>query len=160
MRNISELEFENKYYLYKSTIYSIAFSYVHNTIDADDIVQDVFMKYLNSSEQFKDLNNEKYWLIRVTINTCKTFVKRTWKQRVTLDEEQIIRTPDEQNTNNSLFEIVYNLPQIYKEVIILHYYENLSIDDISKTLKISISAVKKRLERARNIIKEKESNNE
>ena len=156
MRNISELEFENKYYLYKNTIYSIAFSYVHNTTDADDIVQDVFMKYLNS----KDLNNEKYWLIRVTINTCKTFVKRTWKQRVTLDEEQIIRTPDEQNTNNGLFEIVYNLPQIYKEVIILHYYENLSIDDISKTLKISISAVKKRLERARNIIKEKENNNE
>lgn len=160
MRNISEQDFNDKYYLYKNTIYSIAFSYVHNTVDADDVVQDVFMKYLNSNEQFKDNDNEKYWLIRVTINTCKSFIKKAWKQKVNLDDDQIIHTPDKQNTDISLFEIVYNLPQIYKEVIILYYYENLSIIDISKTLKISISAVKKRLERARNIIKEKERNNE
>lgn len=160
MRNISEQDFNDKYFLYKNTIYSIAFSYVHNTVDADDVVQDVFMKYLNSNEQFKDNDNEKYWLIRVTINTCKSFIKKAWKQKVNLDDDQIIHTPDKQNTDISLFEIVYNLPQIYKEVIILYYYENLSIIDISKTLKISISAVKKRLERARNIIKEKEKNNE
>lgn len=160
MRNISEQDFNDKYFLYKNTIYSIAFSYVHNTVDADDVVQDVFMKYLNSNEQFKDNDNEKYWLIRVTINTCKSFIKKAWKQKVNLDDDQIIHTPDKQNTDISLFEIVYNLPQIYKEVIILYYYENLSIIDISKTLKISISAVKKRLERARNIIKEKERNNE
>lgn len=160
MRNISEQDFNDKYYLYKNTIYSIAFSYVHNTVDADDVVQDVFMKYLNSNEPFKDNDNEKYWLIRVTINTCKSFIKKAWKQKVNLDDDQIIHTPDKQNTDISLFEIVYNLPQIYKEVIILYYYENLSIIDISKTLKISISAVKKRLERARNIIKEKERNNE
>ena len=49
MRNISENEFNDKYYLYKNTIYGIAFSYVHNVVDADDIVQDVFMKYLNST---------------------------------------------------------------------------------------------------------------
>ena len=160
MRNISEQDFNDKYYLYKNTIYSIAFSYVHNTVDADDVVQDVFMKYLNSNEQFKDNDNEKYWLVRVTINTCKSFIKKAWKQKVNLDDDQIIHTPYKQNTDISLFEIVYNLPQIYKEVIILYYYENLSIIDISKTLKISISAVKKRLERARNIIKEKERNNE
>ena len=59
-----------------------------------------------------------------------------------------------------MFEKVYKLPHIYKEVIILYYYEDLSINDISKALKLSISAVKKRLERARNILKEKETNNE
>lgn len=160
MRNISENEFNDKYYLYKNTIYGIAFSYVHNVVDADDIVQDVFMKYLNSNDVFKTLDNEKYWLIRVTINTCKSYVKRMWKQKVDLDDEQISKTPSQSKEDNSLFEKVYKLPHIYKEVIVLYYYEDLSINDISKTLKISISAVEKRLERARNILKEKETNNE
>lgn len=155
MRNISEQEFNDKYYLYKNTIYSIAFSYVHNVVDADDIVQDVFLKYLNSNDYFKTPDNEKYWLIRVTINTCKSYVKRAWKQRVDLDDDQVNRTSSELKKENSLFEQVYNLPHIYKEIIVLYYYEELSIKDISNTLKISISAVKKRLERARNILKEK-----
>lgn len=155
MRNISEQEFNDKYYLYKNTIYSIAFSYVHNVIDADDIVQDVFLKYLNSNDSFKTPDNEKYWLIRVTINTCKSYVKRAWKQKVDLDDDQVNRTSSELKKEDSLFEQVYNLPHIYKEIIVLYYYEELSIKDISNTLKISISAVKKRLERARNILKEK-----
>lgn len=155
MRNISEQEFNDKYYLYKNTIYSIAFSYVHNVVDADDIVQDVFLKYLNSNDSFKTPDNEKYWLIRVTINTCKSYVKRAWKQRVDLDDDQVNRTSSEFKKEDSLFEQVYNLPHIYKEIIVLYYYEELSIKDISNTLKISISAVKKRLERARNILKEK-----
>ena len=155
MRNISEQEFNDKYYLYKNTIYSIAFSYVHNVVDADDIVQDVFLKYLNSNYYFKTPDNEKYWLIRVTINTCKSYVKRAWKQKVDLDDDQVNRTSSELKKEDSLFEQVYNLPHIYKEIIVLYYYEELSIKDISNTLKISISAVKKRLERARNILKEK-----
>ena len=155
MRNISEQEFNDKYYLYKNTIYSIAFSYVHNVIDADDIVQDVFLKYLNSNDSFKTPDNEKYWLIRVTINTCKSYVKRAWKQKVDLDDDKVNRTSSELKKEDSLFEQVYNLPHIYKEIIVLYYYEELSIKDISNTLKISISAVKKRLERARNILKEK-----
>jgi len=157
MRNISEQEFNDKYYLYKNTIYGIAFSYVHNVVDADDIVQDVFLKYLNSNEIFKTLDNEKYWLIRVTINTCKSFVKRAWKQRVELDDDQIYKAPSDKKIEDSLFEKVYNLPHIYKEIIILYYYEELTIKDISRSLRISISAVKKRLERARNILKEKEN---
>ena len=155
MRNISEQEFNDKYYLYKNTIYSIAFSYVHNVVDADDIVQDVFLKYLNSNDSFKTPDNEKYWLIRVTINTCKSYVKRAWKQKVDLDDDQVNRTSSELKKEDSLFEQVYNLPHIYKEIIVLYYYEELSVKDISNTLKISISAVKKRLERARNILKEK-----
>ena len=160
MRNISEQEFSEKYYLYKNTIYSIAFSYVHNVVDADDIVQDVFMKYLQSNTSFQTLDNEKYWLIRVTINTSKSFIKKAWKQKVSLNDEIIDKTPQEEKRDDSMFEKVYKLPHIYKEVIILHYYEELSINDISKALKLSISAVKKRLERARNILKEKETNNE
>ena len=154
MRNISNEQFNEKYYLYKDMIYSIAYTYMKNVTDSDDIVQEVFLKYLNTNEHFKTLDNEKYWLIRVTINTCKTFLTKAWKQKVELDDSKIDVT-QAKDENLFLFDIVYSLPHKYKEVIVLKYYEDLSIKDISKSLKISDSAVKKRLERARNIIKEK-----
>ncbi len=158
MRNISNDEFNEKYYLYKETIYGIAYTYMKNVNDSDDIVQDVFMKYLNSNEKFKTLDNEKFWLIRVTINTCKSYLKKSWKQRVELDESKI-DIVSKKEENSYLFDIVYSLPHKYKEIIVLKYYEDFSINEIAKILNISISAVKKRLERARNMIKEKEKNN-
>lgn len=161
MRKISNEEFNVKYHMHKNTIYSIAYTYVHNVHDADDITQEVFMKYLNSSDTFQTLDNEKYWLIRVTINTAKSFLKKAWKNKVSLDDELINRvgSPDKKESNNEMFEIVYSLPQKYKEVIVLYYYEDLKINEIAKTLKISESNVKKRLERGRNLIKEKETKN-
>lgn len=158
MRNISNDEFNEKYYLYKETIYGIAYTYMKNVNDSDDIVQDVFMKYLNSNEKFNTLDNEKFWLIRVTINTCKSFLKKSWKQKVELDESKI-DIVSKKEENSYLFDIVYSLPHKYKEIIVLKYYEDFSINEIAKILNISISAVKKRLERARNMIKEKEKNN-
>lgn len=161
MRKISNEEFNVKYHMHKNTIYSIAYTYVHNVHDADDITSEVFMKYLNSSDTFQTLDNEKYWLIRVTINTAKSFLKKAWKNKVSLDDELINRvgSPDKKENNNEMFEIVYSLPQKYKEVIVLYYYEDLKINEIAKTLKISESNVKKRLERGRNLIKEKETKN-
>ena len=160
MRKLSEQEFNKKYQMYKNMIYNIAYTYARNVADADDITQDVFMKYLNSDEVFQTLDNEKFWLIRVTINTCKSYLKKYWKKNVYLDDDYINRLPsDRENsndkTNDDIFEYVFTLPQKYKTVIILFYYENLSINDISKTLKITESNVKKRLERARNILREK-----
>lgn len=164
MRNLSNEEFEVKYYQYKQMIYNISYTYVKNSEDADDITQDVFMKYLNSNEVFETDDNEKYWLIRVTINTSKTFVTSSWKKRVSFDEDLIERTKDTSSTDNieektkqsELFNQVCKLAPKYKEVIVLFYYENMSIHDISKSLLISENAVKKRLERARNMLREKE----
>jgi len=166
MRKISNEQFNEKYHLYKNTIYSIAYTYVHNTSDADDIVQDVFLKYLNSEVVFQTLDNERYWLIRVTINTSKNYLKKTWRKKVDLDDERVNRAPSYEkkfnesfNNEEKIFEIVYNLPQKYKEVIVLFYYEDLSINEIANTLNLSVSNVKKRLERGRNVIREKEIKN-
>lgn len=160
MRNISNEQFNEKYILHKPMIYRIAYSYVHSKVDAEDIIQDVFIKYLESDQEFQTLDNEKYWLIRVTINTSLSFLRKTWNQRVFLDDEMINRTMDsspDNNDNNNMFEIIYQLPHKYKEVIILYYYEDLSINEISNILNITTSNVKKRLERARNMIKKKET---
>ena len=106
----------------------------------------------------KNLNEEKYWLIRVTINECKDLLKRKSKTTV-LDEKTIdyLSQKKESNIFNSklieLSEKVNKLPQKYRVVIILFYYDSLSIKEIVEILNISESAVKKRLERGRKILK-------
>lgn len=153
MRNISEREFNTKYKLYKDTIYNIAYTYFKNVSDSEDIVQEVFIKYLNSDKVFKNLDNEKYFLIRVTINECKNMLKSSWKKKVKVDEESILNISDD-TEKEKYFKVVSSLQEKYKEVIILYYYENLTINDIAQILKISSSNVKKRLERGRLKIKE------
>lgn len=157
MRTLTEQEFEQKYYEYKKMLYNIAYSYVHNQMDADDVIQDVFIKYLKSSEKFQTVENEKYWLIKVTINTCKSYLKQTRFKYIELNEDIVNKTCDVKlEEEQKYFLIITSLPHKYQEVIILYYYEDLKINEISTILKISVSAVKKRLERARNMIKNKE----
>lgn len=154
MRAITEQEFDIKYNMYKDMIFNIALNYSHNRDDSEDILQDVFMKYLNSNEEFITLDNEKYWLIRVTINTSITFIKSKWKSSVTLDNEYISSVKDEDNSDKlRMRQIISSLKDKYKEVIILYYYQNYNTKEIAEILKISQDSVKKRLERARDLIK-------
>ena len=160
MRNLSEVEFDVKYNAYKDTVYNVAYTYVHNRSDALDISQDVFIKYLKSDEVFNDDNHEKYWLIRVTINTSKNYVTSSWKKKVVLDSEYIDRTSqsDENEEKINYFEVIMRLPSKYKDVISLYYYEDLKVEEIADILKETPSCVRKRLERGREKIKKEIEN--
>ena len=160
MRNLSEEEFDVKYNAYKDTVYNVAYTYVHNRSDALDISQDVFIKYLNSDEVFNDDNHEKYWLIRVTINTSKNYVTSSWKKKVVLDSDYIDRTSqsDENEEKINYFEVIMRLPSKYKDVITLYYYEDLKVEEIADILKETPSCVRKRLERGREKIKKEIEN--
>ena len=155
MRSISDKDFEEIYYKHKQTLYNISYSYLKNVSDGDDIVQDVFMKYLNTNNDFKSDDDLKYWLIRVCINACINEVKSTYKKKVTLDNDISSNNDLNKNEDKEIFSYVYDLPLQYKDVIVLYYYESYSTDEISKILKISQANVKKRLERGRNILKTK-----
>lgn len=146
---MTELEFEEKYKLYNKLLFSIIYGYTLNDEDSKDILQDVFIKYINLDKNFKDLDSEKYYLIRMTINMCKNHYNK-YKNIEYLDND----ISDDRNNNLVLKHIIYNLPQKYKEVIILFYYDSYDMKSISNILKISIDSVKKRLERAKNKIKE------
>ena len=146
---MTEKEFESKYYMYNKMIYSIIYGYTLNKEDSDDLLQDVFIKFLNLNKKFNDLDHEKHYLIRITINICKDYYKRN-KNKVSLEYDPL----DDKSDNRILKIIIRNLPDKYKKVIILYYYDSFDIKTISSILKISVDAVKKRLERARNMIKE------
>lgn len=84
---LSEQEFRVKYDLYAQMLMNISFGYTKNKLDSEDIIQNVFIKYLNVKQDFKSLEEEKYWLIRVCINECKNYLKSSYHHKVVLSED-------------------------------------------------------------------------
>ncbi len=154
-KRVLEQEFEQKFELYGKMLYKIAFLYLGNSTDAEDVLQDVFVKYLNKKIQFKDEQHEKAWFIRVTQNNCKDLLKRSEHKNSSLDsvslkEEQFFKNDE---TKIDVYKKLLMLEPKYKSVIVLYYYQDFTVAEISKALKISESAVKMRLKRGREILK-------
>ncbi len=161
MRDVSEKDFKIKYDLYKDTIYRIAYTYVHNHQDSEDVLQEVFIKYLNSNDLFESLDNEKYWLIRVTTNICKNKVTSFWNKKIIINENVIDVAQNKDETEKArIYSILTNLPNKYKEPLVLYYYEDFKIEEIAKILKKTTCCIKKRLERGRQMIKKEIEVNE
>lgn len=153
---ISEKQFDYVYNEYAKELYNIAYGYTRNRDDSIDIMQNAYVVLLESNKKFESNEHIKYFLIRVTINESLDLLKSASKKRVIKNNDVVVNFPEtkKEELPYDLSEIVNTLPEKYKTIIILHYYDDMKIKDISNVLKISEPAVKKRLERARNLIKE------
>lgn len=141
----------DKYDQYKTILFRLAFSYLGNKHDCEDILQEVFIKLCYSAPVFPCNEDEKRWLIRVTINQCKDHLKSFWQRnRVSLEDIEDYATVMEDRED--LLNII-NLPPKYKVVLHLYYYEGYNIAEISNILKLSESAIKMRLKRGREFLK-------
>ncbi len=139
---------------YKDTVFRVALNYLGNTYDADDIVQNVFLKLYTKNKHFENKDHARYWLIRVTVNACKDLLKSSWKSKnVFLDEVELPVTFEEPEQED-LYKVVMALPEKYRTVLYLFYYEEFSIREIARLLKMNGSSVTTRLSRARNKLKE------
>jgi RNA polymerase sigma-70 factor (ECF subfamily) len=135
---------------YSDTIYKIAFSYTKDKTVAEDILQDVYLKYMTDSTYFQDEEHKKAWLIRVTINECKKFFRSVWnKRRIPLEDIYSFQKPE----RHAVFYAVLDLPVKYRIMIHLYYYEELSVKEISRILKINENTVMSRLYRGRQLLK-------
>ncbi len=147
---IDEAKFIQYVTAFQPSVFRVAYSYVKNTYDAEDITQEAFLKLYNSRESFEDDNNVKAWLIRVTSNAAKNHLSSAWvKRKAALNENIILK--DE--SDYELLEALNRLNRNYRVAIYLHYYEGYSISEISGMLGISESNVKARLKRGRDKLK-------
>jgi RNA polymerase sigma-70 factor (ECF subfamily) len=137
--------------VYSNMVYRQAFSYTRNKTDADDIYQEVFLRYIKKKPQFESEKHREAWLIRVTINCCKKMRVSAWKNKIVPLEDNIIFESEEEN---SLHYELMKLPVKYRTVIHLFYYENFSAEEIGSILKQKPSAVRMQLTRARRRLKE------
>ena len=117
---------------YSNMVFRLAFARTKNNHDANDIMQEVFLRYMKNKKEFKDEEHKKAWLIKTTINCSKTLLTSAWFRKTT-----------------SL-----KLSKKYRTVIHLFYYEDMSIAEISSLLNVKESTIKSQLNRARNKLKE------
>ena len=143
---------------YSDMIYRVAFSRTQNVSDAQDITQDVFLKYLKytkAGNTFRDEEHRKAWLLKVAVNTGNTFVTTAWfRHRASLEEVGEVAAESKED-KSEVYEAVMDIPEKYRVVIHLFYYEELSIKEICSILNMSETAVKSRLHRARELLREK-----
>ena len=150
MKGGQEMYIENdtasKIDMYTEVLYRIAFTYLGNRSDAEDIVQETFLKYCKKKPKFDSDEHEKAWLIRVTINLCKDYLKSFWHKNTTELTEDVI-VPHEENMQ--IWESVKRLAPKYRIVIELYYREGYSIKEIASILKKNPSTIGNQLSRAK-----------
>lgn len=146
-------EFEIAYGLYADMLYRLAFSYMKNKEDAEDVVQEVFTKYFCGLHLPMKGEQEKAWFLRVAINQCHdTLRKKGYRMHASIDE--VAETAAEESDTGHLKDALQKLAEKYRGVVILHYLEGYSVEEIAKILQLSTSAVKMRLKRGREFLKE------
>ncbi len=133
---------------YSNSLLKTAFAILKSTADAEDAVQDVFLKLISKQPKFNNSEHEKAWLLRVTINTSKNMLKSSSRNNVPITDEMPFF-----DEGSELLTVVMSLPERYRTVIHLYYYEGYSIKEIAAILKLPKATVGTRLARARNLLK-------
>lgn len=139
---------------YSSMVYRLAFARTGTRHDADDVYEEVFLRYLKKRPVFESAEHEKAWFIRVTINCSNTLLTSAWrKHRAELSEELFAEIPFEQKEHQDLYRELQQLPPKYRSVIHLFYYEEMSVEEIGKALNRKPSTVRTQLTRAREMLR-------
>lgn len=144
---------EDAFQQYGDRVFSAAFSICQNKEDADDAVQDTFLTYYTRKKDYIDETHLKAWLLRVAINRAKDITGAFWRRNRVSWEDYMDELEFEEPEDRELFEAVMRLPEKYRIVIHLFYYEEYTIDEISATLRSRPGTVKSQLSRGRKLLK-------
>lgn len=151
----SEQEVNRAIEKYSNTIRRLCMVHLKNHADTEDIFQTVFLKYVLSSVSFENDEHEKAWFIRVTINACKDLLKNFFRSR-TIPLDEVIEQPAEMPPDyQDVLEAVFSLPQKYRDVVYLHYYEDYTAPQISRILGKNVNTIYTLLTRSKQLLREK-----
>ncbi len=137
---------------YFSMVYKLALNQTKSKESSDDVVQEVFLRYIQKDIDFKSEEHIKAWLIRVTINCSKNVFADSWFKKTEGFTQDI---PFEHEEKSDVYYATLELPQKYRSVIHLFYYEDMSISEISLCLGQKENTVKSLLHRARAMLRDK-----
>lgn len=136
---------------YADMVYRLDFARTKSRYDADDILQEVFLRYIRSAPDFQEEEHCRAWLIRTTVNCSKTLLMSAWfRKTVPLDDTLVA----EMRETGEVYDAVLRLPKAYRTVVHLYYYEGYSVAEIGGLLGCKEATVKTRLHRARNLLRD------
>ena len=120
--------------------------------DAEDAVQETLLTYMQKAPGFRDAEHKKAWLITVATNRCKDMLR--FRSRHTMMELECLNEFTEEASDSGILEALMTLPEKFRLVLVLHYVEGYRVEDIAKMIGKSASAVKMRLQKGRNLLRE------
>lgn len=136
---------------YGDMLLRLAYSYMKNMHDAEDILQDVFIQLMKNIGIFESREHKKSWLICVTRNLCRNKLKSSWFKK----RDELVELPYYDNyKNDDVLDAVMKLPVKYREVIHLFYYEDYTTAKIAEIIDKKESTVRSLLHRGRSILKD------
>ena len=138
---------------YGDRVFAAAFQICGNRADADDVVQDTFVKYYTLDREYESEAHLKAWLLRVAINRAKDIAGSFWRRNTVSWEEYMEELDFAAPEDSRLFQAVMELPRKYRVPIHLYYYEEYSVEEIAKLLGSRPGTVKSQLSRGRKLLK-------
>lgn len=137
---------------YGDTLYRICLLMLKNHADAEDAVQETFIKYMQKDPVFTSSEHKKAWLITVSANKCRDMLRK--RGRTADESEEILKNIAVDKESSGILEALFELPEKFRIVMTLHYVEEYKVNEIAKIIGKSSSAVKMRLQKGRALLKE------
>lgn len=137
---------------YSDMILRLSYSYLGSTADAEDICQTVLLRLMTKAPDFSNLDHERAWIIRTTVNACRDLLKSS-ARRTTVSLEAAGEPEAPTMPDGTVADAVARLPRDQRMAIHLHYFEGLPIAQIARITKASEAAITKRLSRARQTLR-------
>ncbi len=134
-------------------LYRLSFAYLRNKDDVEDAIHDAFVKLLKNKVLFKNVEHEKAWFIVVMTNICKNKLKSFWKNNVELQDTEENFNPSFLQIDETMYSVM-KLPNKYKTVVYLYYYEGYTTSQIAKILSKPSSTIRNYLSEARSLLKD------
>ena len=138
---------------YGDMLYRICLLSLGNTADAEDAVQETFIKYVQKSPDFSSGEHEKAWLITVATNKCRDMLR--YRTRHKTESEELLLGYAIEKEDSGILDALMELPEKYKTPLMLFYIEGYKVDETADIMGISLSAAKMRLSRGRKLLEEK-----
>jgi RNA polymerase sigma-70 factor (ECF subfamily) len=148
-------EIAESYKRHVKTVYRVCYTFLKNPADTEDAVSDTFIKMIKNAKVFESEEHEKAWLIRTAANVCKDFLKHWSRRNVDITDYSGTLRVENAFETDSLLETVYALPDKYKAVIHLYYYEGYTSVQIADALHKPQSTVRNYLHEARTLMRER-----
>lgn len=149
---------DDLFHTYADMVYRLAFLRTRSSADAEDVLQEVFVRCLRSRPRWTDAEHQKAWFIRVTLNCTKSLVTSAWRRHTASlesappDDDALLT---EMREETAVYGAVLELPEQYRTVIHLHYYEGYGLREIAALTGSTEAAVKSRLFCARELLRQR-----
>ena len=150
----TDKEIAEIYTRHSKTVYRVCFAYMKNPADTEDAVQDTFVRLIKAGPKFESEEHEKAWIIRTATNVCKNVLRHWWRRRENIEDFHNLESQEKIDTDDT-FRVVMELPDKYKTVVYLYYYEGYTGTEIAEILQKPQSTVRNHLHEARAILRER-----